>query len=338
MVKWSFSGILCLLAIVAQWWVVSRLWQLPGPFDPVAAFFAAQMVAALVAALFVSVSLPRRYGQAGNGAFASALIHAFVVCLFLPVAGLALFLGLMMVALIFPSSRQSTDFALVESPKFVSYLVSRVTHGAGARLRARIENLDGTTDDRLAAMVVVQTLPSHVTGGLLRELLSDTTEEIRLLAYGIVDSAEKAIMQQIFVAQENLAGAVAEDERAVVNARLAALHWELVYQNRVQGEVRQFSLDRVEYYARNALEEGSDNAAMWYLLGRRELLKGRPVEAQVFFEHAQAWQFPTERLIPWLAEAAYLRGQYSRLSEMLAPLDEDALLSQLRPTVSYWSE
>lgn len=44
-----------------------------------------------------------------------------------------------------------------------------------------------------------------------------------------------------------------------------------------------------------------------------------------------------ERLLPWLAEAAFLRRDYARTRQTLARLDEGALPGVLRQTVNYWT-
>lgn len=338
MARRLWSVVLGLCAIVVQWWVVRSLGQPSGAIDPVALFFIRQIPAALVAALFISFSLPERYGKGLRGAFRGAFLHSFIVCLFLPVAGLALFLSLMLASLIYPPAAKQADFSQVESPQFVSYLISRVAHGAGARLRARVENKEGAADDRTAAMAAIRSLPTHVTGTLLSDLLSDSSEEIRLLAYGIVDGAERAVMQQIFAANTRLTDATTKKERSEAHGQLAELYWELIYQNLVQGAVRQFTLDRVADHAREALGEKGTDATMWYLLGRCALLKEKPDEAQACFERARDEHFPADRLAPWLAEAAYLRGQYDQLSAMLNPLDKGTMPPMLQPVVSYWSK
>lgn len=333
-VKLLFSCLLGLLAVLTQVLAVRALWVSTGSFDPVMVFFLWQIVAAFITALFVLSALPSHYHHPRGGAF----IHIFVISLFLPVAGPLLFLSIIVVAIAFPLPSASGGVSWVETPRFVTYLASRVKHGAGARLRARLENRGGTSDDRVAAMVAMKTLPPHITGGMLRDLLSDPDEEIRLLAYGVVDNAEKKIMQQIFVVQEEMAEAFTIIEQTNINARLAELYWELIYQNLVRGDVYNYTVERVEHYARAAVGQNDELASMWYLLGRCALLGDRPEQAKEYLQRALFYQFPAERLLPWLAEAAFLQHDYSQLGEILRPLDNGTLSPILQPTVHYWSK
>ena len=334
MVKLLVTCVLGLLALVAQIIAVRMLWRPAGSLDPLIVFFGWQVLAAIMAALFVLSALPRHYKQPGMGGF----IHVFAICLFLPIAGQILFLSLIVVACMFPAADMPVDSITVENPKFVTYLVSRVSHGAGARLRARLENRNVPAGDRMAAMVAVRSLPSHITGGMLRDLLSDPTEEIRLLAYGVFDAAEKAIRQNIFLAQSQMEQVATISEKPAISSRLAELHWELIYQNLVHGEVERFTLERVKQYAHEALASNSGIAAMWYLLGRCALLDNDAHSAEEFLQRAQFNHFPVDRLLPWQAEAAFLKHDYCRIGEMLSPLDVRKTSSMLQPIVRYWSK
>lgn len=327
----------CILGAVAislQGVAVYAILQPTSIADPLFGFLIWQALAAFTMAWFVLTVLARRQQRLGGMAFA----HVFVMCLFLPVGGPVLFLSLMLMSVAFPSVRRPAEFTLIENPTFVTYLISRVRHGMGARLRSRLENPLVSADDRLSAMAAFRTLPPHITGSVLQNLLTDKSEDLRLLAYGIFDTAEKVIMQEVVRAREKITQAATAAELAGINSRLAELHWELIYQNFVRGEMRGHALKHVEQYAREALELNSRDANMWYLLGRCAMLNEKPEKAEIFFLRAQRNQFPSGRLLPWQAEAAFLRGEYTKIPEMLAPVSHNGTVSStLQPVVRYWT-
>ncbi|WP_287495834.1 lipopolysaccharide N-acetylglucosaminyl transferase [Pandoraea sp. CB10b_02] len=296
-----------------------------------------QAVAAALAGLFMVRVLPARYRQR-RGVF----LHAALIVFFLPMAGLAVMLGVLLLGYLFPPPREAPEALRVSVPGFVSHLMARVRHGAGMRLRARLRNVRGERDDRVAALVSVQALPSRVTSGIARDLLADPVEEVRLLAYGILDGLEKRIMQQIFATRAWHEAAQDDDERAHAARRLAQLYWELVYQNLVRGEVLRYTLERVETFARDTLAQYEDDASMWYLLGRCALMREQPDAAQMYLRHAQFHSFPTERLLPWLAEAAFQKGRYDHVSQLLGGIGESAVTGAavspvVQPAVRFWT-
>lgn len=334
MARIAYLVVCGLLAFVTQALALRTFWLPVGTTDPLIVFFAWQTLAALMMTLFLLGVLPHHYHKP----LSSVVIHIFVICLFLPVVGHIIFLSVIAVNLVFPAASKLADSVLVDNPKFATYLVSRVNHSGGAYLRARLTNRLGSTEDRMAAMVAVQSLPSHITDGMLRQLLADPNEEIRLLAYGIVDGAEKAIMKRIFLAQEELADSVTLAEKFNANSRLAELYWELIYQHLVEGEIHIYTLEQVMHYAHNALKYHNKNAAMWYLLGRCALLEKKPEEAQSFLRNAQLYRFPNDRLLPWLAEALFLQREYGSIAKMLAPLGSNTASPLLQPSIRYWSK
>lgn len=171
----------------------------------------------------------------------------------------------------------------------------------------------------------------------MRDLLADPVEEIRLLAYGIIDGVEKQIMQRIFDARTQRDRAENDDDRADASHRLAELYWELIYQNLVRGEVYRFTMERVERFAREALAHRESDAVMWYLLGRCALMRHDPEQAEQCLLRAEYHQFPADRLVPWLAEVAFLKHQYARVGQMLAGIGNGTATPMLQPVMRFWT-
>ncbi|VVE10401.1 lipopolysaccharide N-acetylglucosaminyl transferase [Pandoraea anhela] len=340
LLRWALTLGLAVFALTAQWQaarvvLLSETWGAVQATPALSALSAAtrvtdpsalaadampyvlawQAVAALLAGGFMTLALPSGYRER-RGVF----WHIALVTFFLPVAGMVVVMGVLAIGCLFPPPRALPVAGRVATPGFVSHLLTRVRHGAGIRLRARLRNLHGERDDRVAALISVQALPSRVTSEIARDLLGDPVEEVRLLAYGILDGLEKRIMQQIFAMRERHTAAQDDDERAHACVCLAQLYWELIYQNLVRGEVLRFTLGRVEQFAREALEQHEDDASMWYLLGRCALLRETPDAAEMHLRQAQFHSFPTERLLPWLAEAAFQKRRYDRVAYLLGGL------------------
>ncbi|AVF40760.1 hypothetical protein [Pandoraea apista] len=353
LLQWAFTLGLAVMAVVMQAQALrlviqSEVWQAPpGDIDaplapmlgPMSAALVWQAAAALLAGGFMVRVLPPSYG-----ARHSAFWHIALITFFLPGAGLTVVLGVLLIGYLFPPPREAMASGRVTPPGFISHLVARVRHGAGMRLRARLRNLRGERDDRVAALISVQALPSRVTSEIARDLLADPVEEVRLLAYGILDGMEKRIMQQIYAMRDRHAAAQDEDERAHASRCLAQLYWELIYQNLVRGEVLRFTLERVEQFARDTLEQHEDDASMWYLLGRCALLRETPDVAEMYLRHAQFHSFPTERLLPWLAEAAFQKRRYDRVSQLLGGMGANATGAKgpmaspaVQPVVRFWT-
>lgn len=333
MVRGFGAFVLAALAVTAQTMVILRL--LPGDASSSSWALALgwQLAAALSAGgFFVQVS--------GMPASQRPLLflHAFFVCLVLPVGGQLIFLVMWLAPLLLPCSVRHVETEVIQPPKFhPDFVTPGHAEAVVARLRRKLELRVGEDDARLRAMIAMRSLPQYYTGDLLSSLLSDPLEEIRLLAYGISTAAETAIVKKIVAATEMLETMRDEESQARLSSELAELHWELIYQKLVQGELWRHTLDRVEGYARVALSLDESNAAMWCLLGRCALLRQEPLQAEFFLLHAKKRGFPEPRILPWIAEAAFLKREFSGIGPLLSRLRGQPLPPNLQSTVNYWT-
>lgn len=293
-----------------------------------------QALAAFSAALFFAHCQAGKSREYRSGVF----LLAFFLCLFLPVGGQLLFLGMTLAPFVMMSTRLGAGLGVVEPPEFTPSLVSRVSYGTAARLKRRLGNRTLPDQDRVAAMIAMRSLPLRYTRDMLAGLLSDPLEEIRLLAYGISTAAETSVTQKILATSRALDVAEGQEQEERLNSELAELHWELNYQKIVQGELSRHALERVERHAHVALALDESNAATWCLLGRCALLRREPLQAEFFLLNAQKRQFPALRLLPWLAEAAFMKGEYERIEPMLAELRDGPVPPVLQPTLRYWTQ
>jgi polysaccharide biosynthesis protein PelE len=322
-----------LFQVLALVQLVHPNWQALSAIDPLLPVIAMQFIAALLIATAVRLVLPPRYRRP---AFATWLL-LFAFCMFVPVIGSLVCASGIVWGIVWPRQADVGGVGSVTLPRFAVYLVSRIAHGSGARLQAKLANPAIALDDRVTALVAIQSMPTRATGGVLRDLLGDPVEDVRLLAYGMLDSAEKKITQRIY----DLLGKLNEDiepgDIEETCRMLAELYWELIYQNLVQGEMQRFAAQQVEKYAQRALEIDDSNAALWVTRGRLSLLLNDVARADEYFEKALSRGFPGDRLLPWIAESAYLRGDYRGVVNALSSLGEGASLPMLRSVVRYWS-
>ncbi len=261
--------------------------------------------------------------------------------------------------------------AFVALPEFVPGLEARVWNGtaggedpdrAAGRRRGEAANAAAADTRRLSALAALHAMPARSTSPLLRALLEDSVDDVRMLAYGMLEAAEQRLTRQILQAQDCLHALADGDpaSRAAAHEHLAQLHWELVYQNLAQGDVRIHTLDQADRHAEAALQalseapgattlyvraaDGSGVASpvpsLWQLRGRLALARRDPAAARAALQRATALGFPRERALPLLAEAAYLEGDFAAARGAMRSLGQAASLPplpQLQPLLRYWT-
>jgi tetratricopeptide (TPR) repeat protein len=189
---------------------------------------------------------------------------------------------------------------------------------------------------RLKALLTVQAMPGNLSTRLLREVLSDPADDLRLTAYGMLDKGEKLLNQMI---QENLKlleAATDGNRQAQLNKQLAMNYWELVYQGFAQGELRNFSLNAAARHARVAAQRLREDADLWVLIGRIALERREIESAADAFETAQQQSAPGGRVRTYLAELAFLQRDFATVRELIRNIAPQECGLSTAPLRTFW--
>ncbi|WP_421706320.1 sulfite exporter TauE/SafE family protein [Alloalcanivorax xenomutans] len=293
-------------------------------------YLALHGVASLLLASGVWALLPRGFRNPKKLSW----LLTFCLAFFVPAFGLVAILGGVLLGYFLPALFRTDPYVAVATPTFNP--VPEPT-GGGFRqedLKSLLLSQDSPTELRLQGMMAVRNMPTRATGEVLRDTLADEVDDIRLLAYGILDQKEKAITRQIDRAMQLLESATLS-RRFRLYRTLAELYWELIYQDLVQGAIRKLSLDQAFHYVEMALSEKADDGGMWLLRGRICMVQDQLDEAEQSFLSCRLLGLPHSRVNPWLAELALWRGDYPRVRHLMSAI-ADTQSSSLNQSVQYW--
>jgi hypothetical protein len=226
-------------------------------------------------------------------------------------------------------------YAAVSPPRFEPRRQPGGTQRA-ARLDARLASPRAPLELRMNALMAVQHVPPRHVSGLLRQALGESSDDLRLLAYGILDGKEKVIAGGLQGARAALQQATSREQTHAAARQLAELQLELVYQGLVQGELRRQALAEGRRHADMALHCRVDDAGLWLLSARLHLHAGQAEAAGEAFSRAVLMGLPEARVHPYLAELAFLRGDYAAVRAHLAQLPVAARTQQMALLADFW--
>ena len=181
-------------------------------------------------------------------------------------------------------------------------------------------------DARMRVVLACRQLRTRSAVALLRLALRDPADDVRLLAYAVLDARERALQVEI----QALSRDADRARSPAADARLAELYWELAYQELVEGELHTFCLERALEHARQALRAAAV-PRMALVAGRALLRLRRPAEARAFLVDACQRGLPLEVVGPYLAEAGF---QLRRPDDVRRHLRSVAGSSRFRPTLA----
>lgn len=296
------------------------------------AYFAAHAVGSALLALALLPLVPARYARPRRW------VLGFLFCFnfFVPVAGLVCVLGGLAFSLALPRLAAAERYGKVAAPRFNTHRNTEGTGFRGGQVRAQLGNDAAPVATRLQALAAVQNTPARMTGGILRDLLADPVDDVRLLAYGLLDGKEKAISSKILAARDALESAATPEDRRVLNKQVAEYYWELVYQNLVLGDMQKFAAGEAFRHAEEALAIDADDAGLWFMMGRLALATENLEEAGRAFDQAGQRGFPRERMLPYLAELLFRRRRHSEVRTLFGELRGKPAAPALIALRRYW--
>ncbi|VWC37520.1 transmembrane protein [Burkholderia ubonensis] len=224
----------------------------------------------------------------------------------------------------------------MREPQFAPHLLATLSYAQEHQVKEGLLNRQAAVGRRVTALVAMQTMPVRAASPILHGLLNDPADDVRLLAYGMLDKSEKRVTQQIDVERARLARRLSDDERCRVDKTLAELYCELVYARLVEGDVYRNALEQGDAHAVCALRHQPLDGALWRLRGRLAFETGRLDDADAMLKKAIDCGFPRMRVLPYLAEIAYLRHDYAAVRRCLDGLPA-VPPHRLAPIADYWN-
>ncbi|HNG09983.1 MAG TPA: hypothetical protein PKY17_01635, partial [Agitococcus sp.] len=117
----------------------------------------------------------------------------FSLSFFISIIGLFGFAIGSLVASRLPYFNNTHQIKIVHSPEYELPKHNNETGWRSARVRQQLTDKDTPVELRMKALLSLQNMPARHASSILREALSDSSDDLRLLAYGMLDSREKHI-------------------------------------------------------------------------------------------------------------------------------------------------
>jgi hypothetical protein len=323
-------------SVVLQCYIVWQLRHQPvhaASASWVALALLLQALAALLATPAALTLLPRRFKQSRRQTGFFLWCYLFAV----PIGGLLLTCGAFAVSSLLPEDIDVLPMKMVHPPQFLAPQAT-VAYGRGAHLKSVLHSTSASSSFRMTALMAMQAMPMRTVSPLLRDMLDDQFEDIRLLAFWMLDRQEKELTQKILDQLPKLQLTLSKPERYRVNKDLALLYNELVYSYLVQGDVYRHAAAQAEHYAAAALDIVPGDASLWRLRGRLALDRGDTDGAEKMLAEAVFQGYDRGRLLPYLAEVAYLRRDFDQVSQLLQQINAGSVAPSLVPVMQFWDQ
>jgi len=325
---------LCALALVLDAGIAS-LMLAPGPFAP---RLMGALLAHAAACLLFSMALVRLHpATVAKPAFSSGLF-VFMTIIFIPVLGMV---GLLASIVPLLRGRRPVARAVAWQHPQLPDLPSQPDAPRASVSLLGSGDLAGTLQHakdpkkRTEALIATLALEDAHAVPLLRLALKDPDDEVRLLAFSLLNRKEKAIEARMR-ARHAGAGESAPDQMFLKHKALAHDFWELARLGASQGSTQTALCGRALEQVHAALQLRPYDGGLHFLRGQI-LLKARQLDAASdALEAACRCGVDISQAAPLLAEIAFRKRRYADVKYHLRRPGRRKAPPALRSASTYW--
>ncbi len=315
----KYPWLLCVTALLLEAALFALTPGLALSLGQLAALLAAHVAVCLLFSMALVALLP----QALRTPALDARVFVFLGIVFIPVLGMAGFLACLVPALRWPgraalSSRwqHTRTPGLPEKP---APLPGRAALFKGGDLAAPLQHA-ADPQKRIHALIATLSLEARQAVPLLRLALKDPDDEVRLLAYALLNRKEKAVEARMRLQQGEPASGAPEPS-FLQHKALAHDYWELAQLGDPQGDALISLCRRAHEHVRAALALRPRDGGLQFLAGQILLAQLQFDAASAAFERARHCGTDVRQVAAMLAEIAFHRQRYGDVRRHLARAD-----------------
>ncbi len=316
---------------------LSGLLLLPGAVagtrSPLLLYAGLHLVASIMVALVLYRAFPPVYRRPRR----AIAVTLFALAFFIPFFGIPGLLAGLLLALYLPRRETPDPYMAIDIPDLPYKPLSvnpQPLYGSGGLIGV-LRNAPNP-ERRIRAVMATRQLREQDAIPILRIALRDRVDDVRLLAYSLLDRMEQRINEQIKSQLDELEEATGL-AAARLHEQLAHQFWELAYLGLASGDVYTHVLHQALHHLEQALAPLPRDSALWFQKGRVLLRLGRPDEAEAAFRQALGLGMSQTEVNPYLAETAYLKRDWKRVRALM---EELPLAVRAEPPLSmlaqYW--
>lgn len=291
-------------------------------------------IVSFIVALLLLPIMPKSYRQPKK----YVLIYLGAFATFVPVLGI---IGLVAVVLyLHLFGKEPQDFA-VESAPIPRYMpklkIKKHNLGEGGAT-FKLRNDFFSVEDRTHALLSMSNSNVQYANYMVQDTFQDNSDELRLMAFNLVDQKEKRINKEIKIVKQRLEEHLSTMEKAKLQKQLAFLNWELIYNDLPEGDYFALVIRRALTYATEAVNMLPNDPMLWVLLGRIYHQADHFEKATEAFLQAEKLGAPASAYIPYLAEVSFSQRKLSEVQFYLRSNEFLRDIPRISPVYQFWCE
>jgi polysaccharide biosynthesis protein PelE len=260
----------------------------------------------------------------------------FVIIFYMPVLGLiGLCLAVPFKAL--HSHKREKPNSFMHTSKIRDFPSESAVDGGPAVNLHSVNDLyrSRSSDRRLQAVYATLKLKDRDAIPLLRTALADPVDDIRLLAYTLLDRKEYRLSKHIDSTKQELEKKE-NSGRKQLYRQIGSCYWELAHLGLVQGEAKNHVLGIAYKYIELGLEYSPEDCGLRFQYAQILLRLGKYQMAFEQFKKAEILGIEHLSLLTYYAEIAFHNRRYQEVKQLMTAIELPAAYPLLTTTARFW--
>jgi tetratricopeptide (TPR) repeat protein len=170
---------------------------------------------------------------------------------------------------------------------------------------------------------------------LLRTALADPVDDIRLLAYTLLDRKEFRLSKHIDKSKQELEKKENSGKKQLYR-QIASCYWELAHLGLVQGEAKNHVLGMAYKYIELGLEYSPEDCGLRFQYAQILLRLGKYQLAFEQFKKAEILGIEHISLLTYYAEIAFHNRRYREVKQLMTAIEHPAAYPLLTTAARFW--
>ncbi len=192
-------------------------------------------------------------------------------------------------------------------------------------------------DKRLQAIYATLKIKNQDAIPILRMALGDPVDDIRLLAYALLERKEHHLSERIKKSRQKLEK-IENSRNKQLFRQIANDYWELANLGLAQGEMRNYVLNMACKYIELGLKHYPEDSGFCFQHAQVLLKLGNYEKASEQIKKAEDLGIEHKKLLIYYAELAFHKHHYHKVKQLMAAIDFPAAFPQLSSVVQFWQK
>lgn len=189
---------------------------------------------------------------------------------------------------------------------------------------------------KLKVLSLLKSMKISGAGKILKEVLSDNNDEVRLLAFSLISKEENEIVNKIQKLKAKLEHEKNNSTKSEILRSIGILYWDMIFLEIIDDELKEFYIEEAKKHLKESLEI-KENFDTYFYMGRIALKENNLHLAEEYFNKALNLK-KDNKVLPYIAEIYFHKKEYKKVMQIFSDINFYSVHPNFYPNYKVWKK